>query len=231
MASTAKSTLPECWRNFEDALNSGARVVLAWGPPGTGKSYGGMKLGLKDNQGVYRLPCHADLHEGHLTGQDRPKRGDWVWREGLAIKAWHENARLVIDEVDLAPQEVRGLLQLVLDSQASARWTHPDSGVIVTPGDDFTCILTMNGDPSHLPPPILDRIDVEVFVDRPHPSALEKYPVGARPVIEDVISKGQASLRKIDAFYRLQANGLSATRASALVFPKSKDIGKLLALA
>ena len=224
--------MPDCWKAFEEALSSGARTVLAWGPPGTGKSYGGMKFGLRDGQQVFRLPCHADLHEGHLTGQDRPKRGDWGWRDGLAIKAWETNARLVIDEVDLAPQEERGLLQLVLDSPESARWTHPDSGVVVMPGEGFSCVLTMNGDPSHLPPPILDRVDVEVYIDMPHPQALAKYPTSAQPVIADLIRNGKASLRKIDAFYRLQSNGdIGAARAAALVFPKDKEIGKILAIA
>lgn len=227
----ATLALPQCWKNFDEALSSGARIVLAWGPPGTGKSYGGMKLGLKNDQGVYRLPCHADLHEGHLTGQDRPKRGDWIWREGMAVKAWQEGARLVIDEVDLAPQEVRGLLQLVLDSSESARWTHPDSGYTVMPTDGFTCVLTMNGDPSHLPPPILDRVDVEVYVDAVHPSALDKYPEIVRPLISDIIHHGQTSLRKVDAFYRLQKGGLTATRSASLVWPKTPDIGKLLSLA
>lgn len=228
---TSTIAVPKCWQAFDDALSSGARVVLAYGPPGTGKSYGGMKLGLKDTQMVYRLPCHADLHEGHLTGQDRPKRGDWLWREGMAIKAWQESARLVIDEVDLAPQEVRGLLQLVLDSPDSARWTHPDTGYTVMPGKDFSCVLTMNGDPSHLPPPILDRVDVTILIDAVHPSALQKYPEAVRPVIADMIHHGKTSLRKVDAFYRMQENGLSVSRAANLVWPGNKEIGTLLALA
>ena len=51
-------------------------------------------------------------------------------------------------------------------------------------------------------------------------------------MIADLIRNGKASLRKIDAFYGLQSNGdIGAARAAALVFPKDKEIGKILAIA
>jgi hypothetical protein len=222
--------VPQCWVDVQDALDGDARVILLWGPPGTGKSFLGMNMGLTKGQKVFRLPCHADLHEGHLTGQDKPKMGDWQWRKGLAIQAWESGARLVIDEVDLAPQEVRGLLQLVLDSPESARWTHPDEGTIVTPKKGFSCVLTMNGEPSHLPPPILDRVDALICVRAPHPDALMKYPPAARPAIMEVITRGSATLRKVDAFYRMAAK-TTPSRAAALVFPDQPSLGSVLALA
>jgi MoxR-like ATPase len=222
--------MPKCWLDVQDAMDGGARVILLHGGPGTGKSFGGMKQGLRDGQEVFRLPCHADLHEGHLTGQDKPKAGDWQWRKGLAIHAWEAGARLVIDECDLAPQEVRGLLQLVLDSPNSARWTHPDTGDVVVPKDGFSCVLTMNGEPSHLPPPIVDRVDVSVLVDAPHPDALLRYPAPARVTIMDLASRGTVTLRKIDAFYRM-AERITPKRAATLVFPDNPSIGDLLTLA
>jgi hypothetical protein len=52
--------LPSCWKDVNDALAAGIDRLILFGPPGTGKTFGGLNLGDVTG-GAFRLICNEDM--------------------------------------------------------------------------------------------------------------------------------------------------------------------------
>lgn len=217
--------LGQCWRDFADVVSAGITRVLLYGPPGTGKTFAALHFGVTHSI-AERLVCTEDLTTGEITGTWMPTgEGSWRWREGPAIRAWHENrgrgGRLVVDEVDRASGDALSTLLAVTDSKESARWRNPDTGEWVSPGPDFSVIMTTNlEDLAAIPAALRDRFAVALRIDQPHDDALSALSADLRHAAL-VGSRAEAprrlSLRSFYAFDQLRSQ-LGSERAAHLVF-------------
>ena len=97
--------LPKCWQDFKDVVSAGVDRVILFGAPGTGKTYGGLTLGVGDG-GSFRLICTEDMTTAQVSGAFMPDASGFKFMEGSALRAWKGNGqvggRLVVDEVDKA---------------------------------------------------------------------------------------------------------------------------------
>jgi len=228
----------QCWKDVADVMKAGVSRVVFYGPPGTGKTFAALNYGVGQG-GAERLVCTEDLTTGEITGTWMPaSEGRWEWREGPAIRSWRglngRGGRLVVDEVDRASGDALSTLLAMTDSPESARWRNPESGEWVTPGQDFSVVLTSNlEDVEELPVALRDRFAVCLRIDRPHPSAVLSLSSDLRaPALAGSLGEPnrRVSLRSFYAFDQLRRN-FGAQRAADLVFGAVKGPGVLDALA
>jgi MoxR-like ATPase len=217
-------TLPECWQEFEDALNNGVNRIILFGPPGTGKTYAGLKMG-NVTAGAFRLVCTEDMTSAEVTGTFMPaSNGTFQWVSGAALKAWNGDGivggRLVADEIDKASGDVFGQLLAMMDSDDSAEWEHPESGRIHRPMPGFSAIMTTNiENMDDLPEALSDRFPVKIRINTPHPDALMRLSMDLRGIASRMADAGprRVSLRTFMAFDSLR-KGLGAEKAARMVF-------------
>lgn len=223
---THDNTLPACWQDLYDAMNAGIDRVILFGPPGTGKTYGGLHIGV--TAGAHRLICTEEMTEAEVTGCWMPNgSGTWNWQTGKAIKAWEGDGlaggRLVVDEIDRASGDVLSLLLAVTDTVDSAEWAHPENGRIVRPRDGFSVVMTTNvEDMRELPEALRDRFPVRIRINTPHPDALLCLPADLRAAAAasaDAEKDRRFSIRTFMAFAKLR-NSIGVERAANMVFGK-----------
>ena len=224
-------SLAPCWNDVVDVLASGVRRLLLFGPPGLGKTYAALRLATSGP--AERLTCTEDLTSAEVTGSWMPVgSGRWEWREGPGIRAWRANegrgGRLVVDEADRASGDALSTLLLICDSPDSARWRHPESGEWVKPGEEFTAVVTTNSlTLEEIPVALRDRFPVAVYIDRPHPGALQSLSEDLKaPALAGALGGDDryVSLRSYYAFDALRAR-VGAERAASLVFgPRAEAI-------
>ncbi len=227
----------QCWRDVADVLAAGIDRLVLYGPPGTGKTYAALHFGVAVGV-AERLVCTEDLTTGEITGTWMPAGdGTWRWREGPAIRAWTarggRGGRLVVDEVDRASGDALSTLLAMTDSIDSARWRNPETGSWVTPGPEFSVVMTTNvEDLDELPSALRDRFAVQLRVDRPHLDAVALLSEDLRaPALAGSIGEEarRISLRSFYAFDQLRLH-YGATRAAQLVFGDVRGSGVLDAL-
>jgi len=215
----------QCWRDLADVIDAGVTRVLLYGPPGTGKTYAALHFGVGHSV-AERLVCTEDLTTGEITGTWMPTgEGRWQWREGPAIRAWHDESglggRLVVDEVDRASGDALSTLLAVTDSSESARWRNPETGAWVSPGPRFSVVMTTNlEDLGAIPAALRDRFAVAIRIDQPHPDAVGLLSEDLRHaalVGSLADAPRRLSLRSFYAFDRLRSH-LGSERAAQLVF-------------
>ena len=225
MAFEESDSMGPCWRDLADVLAAGISRVLLYGPPGTGKTFAALRYGV-GRAHAERLVCTEDLTTGEITGTWMPGGdGRWTWREGPAIRAWRaregRGGRLVVDEVDRASGDALSTLLAVTDTVESARWRNPDTGEWVTPGPEFSVVLTTNLERlEDLPDALRDRFSVAIRIDQPHPSAVARLSRDLRaPAIAGSIGEParRISLRSFYAFDQLRGH-CGPDRAARLVF-------------
>lgn len=194
------------WDKADFALTNGLGRVLFYGAPGTGKTYYGLKYHLA-GQRSYRLICTQDMTDTDLIGgMKQGNDGIWRFREGVAVKAWREGARLVVDEINRASGDVESRLMAMIDTSDSSEWQNDETGEIVKPHPLFSVVATMNGEPEDLAPAVLDRLVVRVEINTPHPDAINALPEYIREIAKRVTHAcypDRYSLRSFVEFTRL----------------------------
>ncbi len=225
--------LPSCWKDVNDALAAGIDRLILFGPPGTGKTFGGLNLGDVTG-GAFRLICNEDMTAADVTGHFMPTAdGTWKWLDGAVLKAWQGNGqtggRIVADEIDRASGDVLSLLLNMFDTPESASWQHPDSGQVFTPRKNFSVVMTTNIEDMHdLPNALKDRFPIAIRIDRPHPGALAQLSPHLRApaaAAVDADKDRRFSVRSFMAFDQLCIKGMDIERAAFLVFGNhAKDI-------
>lgn len=225
MTTTNHDELPPCWRAVDDLMSAGIDRLLLFGPSGTGKTYYGL-TNKPENVPAYRLICSEEMTTSQIEGAFYPSSSGFEWREGVAVRAWREGARLVVDEVARANGDVMSLLLAFTDTVASSSWEHPETGEIVRPAPGFSVVLTMNGEPRDLDPALLDRFAARIRIDTPHPDALLELPPYLREIARvlgsDPDPDSRASVRAFQTVAQV-ANRHGLERALEIVIPRHAE--------
>lgn len=200
------------------ALAAGASRVLLYGPPGTGKTTAATRLLSR----YHRVTLHADSVADDLAGGFRLRTHnggtETYWSAGPAARAMIEGSTLVLDEIDHAGSAVTSTLHAVLDDADIARLAQDVE--TVSPARGYRVVATMNGNPSDLPAPVLDRFDVVIFAGTACDAALADIPEPLRrtlPTSEPTFSTSPTP-RRLRSLSRLVDAGLSRETAAECVF-------------
>ena len=222
----------DCWQLVAAAIGNADRVLL-YGPPGTGKTYAAAtnKVGLNmdGDPNVYQITMTEDTASANLEGFYKPSSdGGFEWHDGIAIQAWRNGGRLVINEIDHASPDAMTFLHAILDDKDIAQLTlNNDNKETVRPQAGFTVIATTNSLPESLPMALKDRFPVKINVDKIHPKALEMFPKSWRNTISDTSlsmdSEQRLSIRAWREFFDLISKGLDKREAGYLIFGERAD--------
>lgn len=157
--------------------------IFIWGKPGIGKSWCAYHKG-RIERGVYAVTCTPETPASELRGHYLPHGdGGFAWHDGPVVRAMREGARLVINEIAHASDDVLAFLHPILEHAETARTTLPTNETVVpTPG--FHVVLTDNAPPDELPPALRDRFDAVIQIEEPHPEALLRLSEPLRAVAQ-----------------------------------------------
>lgn len=204
-----------------------ARRVLIWGEaPSTGKSYLAM-TGNTNGKPVYSGQCHGSQPAEDWIGTWKLVDGSMLWQDGVAITAWRNGGRLVIDELDHYSPEVRSVLHKILDDPEFASYTLP-TGEVVRPAPGFEVVATMNASPDVLPEPLASRFPVQIEATEVNPAALLALPQDLRAMAKETVTHYDAarriSLRAWMEFASLRAARSADVAAQAVFGHRGQDI-------
>ena len=221
------TTENDCWKMIAAVLGKSRRVLL-YGPPGTGKTYSAVKqstpLDMDGKPNVYQITMTEDTASANLEGFYKPSSdGTFQWHDGIAIQAWRNGGRLVINEIDHASPDAMTFLHAILDDQDIAMLTlNNDEKETVKPAEGFQVVATTNSPPESLPLALKDRFPVKIYVDSIHPKAMEQFPEEWHGVITDTTMvedpEDRISVRAWSEFFQLQDKGFTPETAGRLVF-------------
>jgi DNA polymerase III delta prime subunit len=229
------------WEDIRQVRPHVSRVLL-YGPPGTGKT----TLGFSDDKETFYVPLHEEVSPAELLGHFVPAGNRFVWFDGPVLMAWQRGARLILDELDQAGGSVMSVLRAILNDPEIARLTLPDPslaelddetlGAVIAAGEGFRTIkpaegfqvfATMNGDPSDLDAPLLDRFEATFYVGETNPQAIDSLPDdlqnAARSTATDDMSR-RIGLRRWKAFAALREEVGEATAARAVFGNRHGDV-------
>jgi len=209
--------------------------ILLYGPPGTGKT----TLGFSDDKETFYVPLHEETSPAELLGHFVPVGNRFVWFDGPVLLAWQRGARLILDELDQAGGSVMSILRAILNDPEIARLTLPDPKLAeldddtlaemiasgegfrtITPAEGFQVIATMNGDPTDLDEPLLDRFEVFIYVGETNPEAIASLPEDLREAAKSTATDDMSrriGLRRWKAFANLR-DKVGEDRAARTVF-------------
>jgi MoxR-like ATPase len=193
--------------------------LYMWGKPGIGKTWTAYHKG-RIEQGVYAVTCTPETPASELRGHYLPgPDGHFVWHDGPVVRAMREGARLVINEIGHASDDVLALMHPVLEHMETARITLPTNET-VAPAAGFHVVLTDNAAPDELPPALRDRFDAVLRIDEPHPEALARLSEPLRRVAERGFALEEDRYVSLRGWLVLDAlrHELGLELASAVVF-------------
>lgn len=159
------------WELVERVLGCVALTrIYVWGPPGVGKTFAAYHQGRLE-RGLYACTLVPELSSAELRGTYLPKGDTIEWHDGPVIRAMREGARLVLNEISHAGEDVLAFLYPILEHDSTCRLTLP-TGETVTPAPGFHVIVTDNLPSDDLPAALRDRFDAQLEIREPHPEAL-----------------------------------------------------------
>ena len=208
------------WELFDKVVGTSDRILL-YGIPGTGKTYQATKVNVPTDKEVYSTTLTIDSTASEMIGHYIPNdTGTFDWNDGVAIKAWREGTRLVINEIDHAGPDVSSVLHAILDDADIARLTLPNKRKeTVTPSKGFSVIATMNGTPDMLPEALADRFGVKININSVHPDAIKSLPEKYRTVYSERDENDiPPSIRSWKEFSKLVDAGVDLRSSATVCF-------------
>ena len=208
------------WELFNKVVGTSDRILL-YGIPGTGKTYQATKVNVPTDKEVYSTTLTIDSTASEMIGHYIPNdTGTFDWNDGVAIKAWREGTRLVINEIDHAGPDVSSVLHAILDDADIARLTLPNKKKeTVIPSRGFSVIATMNGTPDMLPEALADRFGVKININSVHPDAIKSLPEKYRTVYSERDENNiPPSIRSWKEFSKLVDAGVDLRSSATVCF-------------
>jgi MoxR-like ATPase len=210
-----------------------SRLTLLYGPPGTGKTTAAIRAGSPSS--VYNLTLTDETAAAEVRGHFIPRGGEFVWMDGPGMRAFRQGARLVLNEIDKASDDCLDYCHALLDDPGVAAITLP-TGETVSPGEGYSVVLTMNGQPEDLPDAIADRLAVAIEVLEPHPAALARFSEPIQDAIRGTVAGDQnvgrrASLRAFNAYVDLAAALGDDLAARAVFAERAEEVLSAIRLA
>lgn len=212
------------WDIVNSVIKHSQRVLL-YGPPATGKTYAAMRESLQGRK-AYAITVTPDMSMAEIRGHYVPSGDKFVWKDGIAVTAWREGARLVINEIADASEDVLVFLHAILDDPGFAEYTLP-TGEIVKPANGFQVVATTNREPESLHEALRDRFPVAIEVNEVNPKAIENLPVYVREAIESTANAQgdrRITIRLWKEYIKL-SRAIGEERAAIAVFrERAQDI-------
>lgn len=214
----------DIWNLVASAIEHADRILL-YGPPGTGKTTAGCRAG--DPSTLYKVTLHEEMPAAELQGFFMPDGDRFKWHDGLAVRAWRDGARLVLDEVDRASGDALTMLYAILDDPEVAALSLP-TGETVYPRTGFKVVATMNGRPEDLPDALRDRFEVSIEINEANPKAIEALPEDIRRVAESTVANEdpnrRASVRNWKSFASLRKDMGDDLAAQAVFGDRAEEV-------
>lgn len=207
-------------------LKSPPRKILCFGKPGMGKSSWAASL--------HPQAIRQELSEGQfpdvLKGKFLLVNGSTVFTDGCATSAARNAVPVIFEEFDKMDASLIAPLQQICDDEAICRWTL-DNGETITPKAGFQIIATQNAHPSVLPEALLDRFDIVLRCDTPHPGILRRLsPDKAQNLMNRCKNEPQSepyipkqSPRAFLRWQKLENEGVPSDFAAELVFGEGQS--------
>lgn len=203
----AEDALVSPWALAQSMIESGARRILLYGPPGVGKSYTPWSVARRLGAAFHSVTLTDMTPMAELRGHFVIKGMDTVWHDGILSRAWRDSQKgrtiMVLNEIDHVGADAESFLHNFLDDPEMARVYLP-TGEELVPGE-IQVVATMNGIPDDLADALRDRFTVRVEIKEPHPDALKGLPAEIRDFAKRMIMsppKGEERM-SLRAFYDL----------------------------
>jgi MoxR-like ATPase len=209
------------------------RRTLLHGLPGTGKTTYALSLSPESE----RITLTQGMFPDALYGKFLLKDGSTFWANAPASRAAIKGCPLVLDEIHKAGGELTSTLNAILDDPSVCR-LNLDNGETITPASGYKIIATMNGSPDQLEESTLDRFDVVLKCNTPHPGILRRLsPESAAYLVNKMANEPDndqwtpsQSPRRMLTFEHLRAQGMSDELAAELVFGEGQGKTVLMAM-
>jgi len=208
------------WDEIRKVILKAKGHVLLYGPAGTGKTYLAKLVAKAVERSYYPVTFSADLSAQEVIGHFVPKGGEFVWHYGPALLAWQTGGIFNPNEINECSGAVQIAMHSILDDPEMAKLCLP-SGEVVHPRPGFRCIATMNGEPSDLPLPLLNRFSLKIKITEPSAEALARIRDKViRQAVERAYTDGQERItfRDMLAVDTLIKDGLDTELAYKAVF-------------
>jgi len=197
------------------------RRILLWGIPGSGKTT--YAFNLKPDSEMETVT--KGMFQDAIFGKFLLKDGSTFWSDNFVTRAARKDTTAIINELNEAGAELDAPLNKALDDASICRF-NLDSGEVVIPGDNFQVIATMNGSPDQLKESLLDRFDIILRCDLPHPGILKRMRSGSASFLVNKIKNTpdnetftpKISTRNMLRFESLVAAGVEEPFAADLIF-------------
>ena len=165
-----------CWDLAQLVIGNSNRVLL-YGPPGTGKTHTAVKentpLNINGEPNVFQITMTEESSSADLMGfYQIGDNQQFEWHDGIAIQAWRNGGRLIINEIDHASPDAMTFLHAILDDKSIAGITlNNREKETVHPAEGFQVVATSNADPESLPQAVKDRFPVAIYMDSINPKS------------------------------------------------------------
>lgn len=117
--------------------------VLLIGETGCGKTSMVRELAEDARQELFRLNLTGQTGTDEILGKWLIKNYETVWIDGLLVDAMRKGKWVVMDEINMASQEILSALHSLLDHEKSVTLIEKE-GEKITPHQDFRFFATMN---------------------------------------------------------------------------------------
>ena len=218
-----------------ETLFGKAHNILAYGPPGVGKTYLAQEH-AKKNAGFHYITTTLteDTPMSELRGHFVLRGSEFVWLDGIICSGWRMSHKPEVRAVIIALQEIdhlegdgKSFLHVALDGDDSAAITLPTKETLrPAPGKVFYW-ATMNGVPSDLPRPLRSRFPVQIQITEPNPKAIAALPSDVQALARNLTVAEEArrvDLRAFFEFARLRGLVGDEVAAQAIFGARAKEL-------
>jgi len=169
------------WGGFMDMLMTAYKAklfVLIIGPKGTGKTTLVRAFAKKLGKPLYSINFSLRTRESHLVGSLLMENGSTKFALGVIPKSMQEGAILYLDELNAAEADVLLRLDEALDDRRQLVIKEAGEPMVVKAHPDWFVIATINPlshtGTKELPPQILSRFPIRIYMDYPPPDVVLK---------------------------------------------------------